>query len=184
MLVWRCKVSYLLTSSERLNSSDTAIRHRQKCGRSHLRPGDDVTNSTRKSPYIHEPTRLAIKRVRQVGQTNMSGCTCCPQLQTPKPLQPVVETIWISNPRADFECEVVPDGSVDLCFSCSDRDVSLVLLGPATRFSTFKMKAGVFHICVRFRPGVPLYLIGNRKTEADFFKHMRCCYGVFVYDQT
>jgi hypothetical protein len=31
---------------------------------------------------------------------------------------------------------------------------------------------------------VPLYLIGNRKTEADFFKHMRCCYGVFVYDQT
>ena len=92
----------------------------------------------------------------------MSGCACCPRLQTSAPLQPVVEAIWISNPRADFECEVVPDGTVDLCFACSDTEVQTVLLGPATRFSTFRMKAGVFHICVRFRPGVGALLLGRK----------------------
>jgi AraC-like DNA-binding protein len=69
-------------------------------------------------------------------------------------LSSVIDCTWEAAPSVDTECEIVPDGSLELCFVLSDSQPDLLLFGPATRRSQFSMKGGTSYIGLRFRPGI------------------------------
>ena len=91
----------------------------------------------------------------------MSGCSDCSMLAAPKALESLVECFWISRPAHDYDCQVAPDGCVDLCLVHSERGPEAIVLGPATQASKFRMKAGFSYSCVRFRPGIGARILGQ-----------------------
>jgi AraC-like DNA-binding protein len=78
----------------------------------------------------------------------------CFQIRPAQDLASIVDCIWEASPDVDTECEIIPDGSLELCFVLSDSKPDFLLFGPATKRSHFSMKGGVPYLGLRFRPGI------------------------------
>jgi AraC-like DNA-binding protein len=64
-----------------------------------------------------------------------------------------VECIWNTAPIEDPRFEIVPDGSVDVCFVLSPQHPRTLLFGTTTRTVSYELEVGVPYLGVRFRPG-------------------------------
>jgi len=83
-------------------------------------------------------------------------------------LRPFAECIWYSPAVDSTRFEIVPDGSVDVCFVLSERAPRTLLFGTTTRTSTYELESGVPYFGVRFRPGsAPLFVKDNISDLTD-----------------
>lgn len=83
-------------------------------------------------------------------------------------LRQFAECIWYSPAVAATRFEIVPDGSVDVCFVLSERAPRTLIFGTTTRTSTYELESGAPHFGVRFRPGsAPLFVKGNISDLTD-----------------
>lgn len=102
--------------------------------------------------------------------------SACIETNPPQDLSPFVECLWSSVPDCDYDCDVRPDGTLELCFVLSESNPDTLLFGPATRRSRFQMKGGLQYMGVRFRPGVGSSLLGdNASLLADRSVSLRSC---------
>jgi AraC-like DNA-binding protein len=77
----------------------------------------------------------------------------CLEYLPDRKLRSSVECIWRTEPVLDTKFDIVPDGSVDVCFVLSEKNPRVLLFGTTTKTSTYELEAGAVYFGVRFRPG-------------------------------
>jgi AraC-like DNA-binding protein len=89
----------------------------------------------------------------------------CQEFLPQAALRPFVESVWHTAPIANSRFQIVPDGSVDVCFVLSPSAPRTLLFGTTTRTSEYTMEVGVPYLGVHFRPGKASFFVRDKISE-------------------